>query len=57
MTLEEVKQYYTDIDKCHGNCNTCYNYYLCDYLTELILNSDKHEEEIKELTKEKLERL
>ena len=57
MTLEEVKQYYIDIDKCHGNCNTCYNYYLCDYLTELILNSDKHEEEIKELTKEKLERL
>ena len=36
MTLEELKQYYSNIDKCYGNCNTCYNYYICDYLNELI---------------------
>ena len=57
MSIEELRNYYRDIEECYGNCNCCYHYYLCDYITELLLNPNENEEEINNLTTEQLNRL
>ena len=57
MSIEELRNYYRVIEECYGNCNCCYHYYLCDYITELLLNPNENEEEINNLTTEQLNRL
>ena len=57
MTIEELRKYYSEIEDCHGNCNCCYHYYLCDLIVELLENPEENKEEIEELTEEELDRL
>ena len=57
MTIEELRKYYSEIEDCHGNCNCCYHYYLCDLIVELLENPEENKEEIEELTEEDLDRL
>ena len=40
MTLNELQAYYFNIEGCHGNCNCCSHYYLCDYITEILADPE-----------------
>ena len=57
MTLNELQNYYSNIEGCYGNCNCCSHYYLCDLIVELLENPEENKEEINELTEEELDRL
>ena len=42
MTLNELQNYYSNIEGCYGNCNCCRHYYLCDLIVELLENPEEN---------------